>query len=370
MVSLAICLFALVSLFVIVNTFTDLSNVTDKWRQTGKPVTDLIKMLVRMNVAMLPVILYDLLPVITLASAMFTVVALQRSNEITPLLASGVSIYRILWPIFLMGIVLTLLQVADKEILIPKYADSIYAWVRIKEDPDRPVRSMATIEDGFGNIVSTGRYLIKDRIQEGAYFTRYYKLDFLRRPMVVLNAARAVWVENPQGWRYVEGTRIDYDTAGNVANQRSFGQEGFLVPLRESSSHYDDTALVTDVTPVMLESEEVDLLYRPSMDLLRHAREHGMRPKIAYEINKRMAAPLGNIVLLLIGLPFVLKREVKSPFLAIVMAVCIAGAFLLVQLLCENFAVEGQVLTPLAGAWTPIIIFGPIGVLLFDTVES
>ena len=95
-----------------------------------------------------------------------------------------------------------------------------------------------------------------------------------------------------------------------------------------------------------------------------------MRANVAFELNKRMAAPLANIVLLLIGLPFVLKREVKSPFLAIVLAAFIAGAFLALQLLCENFAAEGSILTPLTGAWAPIIIFGPVGVLLFDSIES
>jgi hypothetical protein len=38
-------------------------------------------------------------------------------------------------------------------------------------------------------------------------------------------------------------------------------------------------------------------------------------------------------------------------------------------LICEKFALEGTFLTPLTGAWAPIIIFGPIGVLLFDAIE-
>ncbi len=45
-------------------------------------------------------------------------------------------------------------------------------------------------------------------------------------------------------------------------------------------------------------------------------------------------------------------------------------AYLGLGLVTENFAMEGRILTPLTGAWAPIIIFGPIGVLLFDTVES
>ena len=370
LVSLAICVLALVSLFVIVDTFSDLSDLVGRWRDTGEPVMALLKMIVRMNATMMPVILYELIPVLTLSAAMFTVVALKRSNELTPLLASGVSIYRILWPIFLMAICLAVLQILDKEILIPRYSDDIYAWVRLREDPNRKGRNLASLEDSYGNIMFAGRYLIKERIQYGPHLTRYYDSGALRRPMVLVNAERAIWTDSPQGWLYVNGTRINYDSAGSVISQQSFGETGFFVPLSHGSKQAEEFTLITDVTPMKLETEQVDILYRPSIDLLQYMHEHGIKASVAFEINKRMAAPLANIILLLIGLPFVLKREVKSPFLAVMMAVSIAGAFLALSLLCENFALEGTFLTPLTGAWAPIIIFGPIGVLLFDTIES
>lgn len=370
LISLVICTLALVSLFVVVDTFSNLSNLVERWRDTGTPVGEFLIMLARMNAAMMPVILYELLPVLTLAAAMFTIVALKRSNELTPLLASGVSMYRILWPIFLMAIVMSVLQIADKEVLIPRYSENIYNWVRVREDPKRVGRNLASLEDAYGNLIFAGRYLIKERTQHGAHITRYYRTEPVRRRMVVINAGTALWSDDPAGWRYLNGTRIEYDRAGDVLSQSSFGEEGFFVPLVSGAEDMEEFEVVTDVTPLKLETEEVDILYRPSLELLQYIHEHGIRADIAFEINRRMAAPLANIVLLLIGLPFVLKREVKSPFLAIVMAVFIAGAFLSLELLCENFALQGTFLTPLTGAWAPIIIFGPIGVLLFDSIES
>ena len=370
LVSLVICALALVSLFVIVDTFSKLSNLVERWRDTGRPVTRFLIMLVRMNGTMMPVIIYELLPVLTLAAAMFTVVALKRSNELTPLLASGVSMYRILWPIFLMAIVMTVLQMFDKEVLIPRYSEDIYSWVRLREDPERVGRNLASLEDSYGNLVFAGRYIIREQTQHGAHITRYYATQPVRRRMVLVNAETAVWSDDPPGWRYVNGSRITYDRAGDVLSQLPFGEEGFFVPLVTGAQELEEFELATDVTPVKMETEEVDILYRPSLELLQYIHEHGMRADIAFELNRRIAAPLANIVLLLVGLPFVLKREVKSPFLAVVVAVFIAGAFLALELLCENFALEGTFLTPLTGAWAPIIIFGPIGVLLFDSIES
>jgi len=370
LVSLVICALALVSLFVIVDTFSKLSNLVERWRDTGRPLSRFLVMLVRMNGTMMPVIIYELLPVLTLAAAMFTVVALKRSNELTPLLASGVSMYRILWPIFLMAIVMTVLQIFDKEVLIPHYSEDIYSWVRLREDPERVGRNLASLEDSYGNLVFAGRYIIREQTQHGAHLTRYYATEPVRRRMVIVNAEFAVWSEDPPGWRYVNGSRITYDRAGDVLSKETFGEEGFFVPLVTGAQELEEFELATDVTPVKMETEEVDILYRPSLELLQYIHEHGMRADIAFELNRRIAAPLANIVLLLVGLPFVLKREVKSPFLAVVVAVFIAGAFLALELLCENFALEGTFLTPLTGAWAPIIIFGPIGVLLFDSIES
>ncbi len=370
LVSLVICTLALVSLFVIVDTFTKLSNLVERWSGTGRGVTDLLIMIARMNGTMMPVIIYDLLPVLTLAAAMFTVVSLKRSNELTALLASGVSIYRILWPLFLAAIFMSVLQILNKEILIPRHSEDIYSWVRVREDRERLGRHLASLEDSYGNVIFAARYIIKEQTQYGAHITRYYRSEPVRRRMVVVNAEKARWSALPAGWLYTNGTRISYDRAGDVLSQESFGDEGFLVPLVSGAQRPADFEIVTDVTPVKLETQQVDILYRPSLRLLEHIREHGMRADIAFELNRRMAAPLTNIVLLLIGLPFVLKREIKSPFLAVLAAVLIAGFFLALTLLCENLALEGTFLTPLTGAWAPIIIFAPIGVLLFDSIES
>lgn len=370
LVSFAICFAALVSLFVIIDTFSNIGNLVERWDKSGEGFMAFVKMLLEMNVTLLPVILYELLPVLTLASAMFTVVALRRSNELTPLLASGVSIYRVLWPIFMMAILVTGLQIADKEILIPRYADSIYEWMHKRKDESREVVRRVMVEDGYGNLVYAGEYKPEERVQLGARIARYGEGAGAARARLIVNAQRAEWSDEPAGWRYWGGTRIEFDREGDVVSQESVGEEGIFVRLVIDAEDVGELELVTDVTPVRLETDRVDLLYRPSMELLEYIQEHGMRASVAFELNSRMAAPLANVVLLLVGLPFVLKRDVKSPFLAIVVAVGIAGAFLALDIVCKNFAMRGTVLTPLAGAWAPIIIFGPLGVLIFDTIES
>jgi lipopolysaccharide export LptBFGC system permease protein LptF len=226
------------------------------------------------------------------------------------------------------------------------------------------------MEDGYGNVIFSGTYQLAKKTQVSAQITRYWRSGVLRTPMVVINADTAVWQANPAGWMYKNGTAIEYDAFGSLLPQKRFGEEGWFVPLKANVADLPDYTIVTDATPARLETEEVDIFYRPTLDLLQYAHDHGLRGDIALDLNKRMAAPLGNAVLLLLGLPFVLKRNLKSPFLAILVAVGITGLYFALGIITENFALEGRFLTPLTGAWAPIIIFGPIGVLIFDTVES
>jgi lipopolysaccharide export system permease protein len=384
LVSFAICFLALVSLFVVIDTFNNLNNLTNHLtvearaagaapgaaRRAGGQFLQVVTMILRMNAVRMPLIFYILAPVLTLSAAMFTIVRLKRANEITPLLAAGVSIYRVVWPIFLMAIVLTIAQVVDREIVIPRLGQDLREWDVIRKESTNRFMDRTMIEDGYGNIIFAAKYELASKTQISAQITRYWQSGPVRTPMVVVNASSAVWQAKPAGWLFKAGTAIKYDSFGALLPQVRFGDEGFFVPLSTGDGQPPDYAIVTDVTPTRLQAESDDIFYRPTLDLLQYAHDHGLRGDVALDLNKRIAAPLGNAILLLLGLPFVLKRNVKSPFLAIIMAVAITGLYFALGLITENFAMEQRFLTPLTGAWAPIIIFGPIGVLIFDTVES
>lgn len=370
--SFVICVLALVSIFIIVDTFDHLPEILRGWRATGRGAAYLPIMVLKMNVAYMPLMFYEFLPMFILSAAMFTVVKLKKSNELTPLLASGVSTYRILWPLFFATIILTAVQVADREILIPRYGEEIFNWERIRTSSSNKYRMKAIMEDDYGNVIFANKYEIAAKTQWGPQFTRYWAAVGASTPMVIINAKQAQWTvrDGKAGWLYSNGTVIRQDPSCVVLSQDSFGEVGYFVPLIYGVKKLPNYQLVTDATPEKLETKEVDIYYKPSLQLLQYAREHGLDVRIALDINRRMAAPFTNFILLLVGLPFVLRRELKSPFLGVLMAIGITLVYFAMGLVCENFAVEGRLLTPLAGAWAPIIIFGPIGVILFDMIES
>ncbi len=69
-----------------------------------------------------PVYVIELGGVMIVASAAFTLARMNHSNELTAILASGVSLRRVVLPVFLFAILLDAAIIADRELLIPNIA--------------------------------------------------------------------------------------------------------------------------------------------------------------------------------------------------------------------------------------------------------
>jgi lipopolysaccharide export system permease protein len=62
---------------------------------------------------------------LVLMSAMFTMAWIQRHNEMTALMAAGVSRIRIVAPVIVAGIVITVLAAVNRETLMPRFKDQL-----------------------------------------------------------------------------------------------------------------------------------------------------------------------------------------------------------------------------------------------------
>ena len=82
----------------------------------------------------------------------------------------------------------------------------------------------------------------------------------------------------------------------------------------------------------------------------------------------RISQLIMNMIMLLIGIPFLLTREpgalVKNMFLcSMVSGICFITTFVMYQL-------AGSGLSPFAGAAAPVILFGPLAVVMLDTLRT
>lgn len=84
--------------------------------------------------------------IIISAAATFSLARMNHSNELTAMLASGVNLHRVVWPIVACAMLLGALTVADQEWIIPRYARQL---ARDRDELHKPVSySVMLVNDG------------------------------------------------------------------------------------------------------------------------------------------------------------------------------------------------------------------------------
>ena len=86
-------------------------------------------------------------------------------------------------------------------------------------------------------------------------------------------------------------------------------------------------------------------------------------------MHTRFAFPIANVVLLLLGIPFIMRRGNHSVLIGVGVAILISAAYLLVSTICADLG-NKDILPAELAAWLPVLFFGALGLVLFDGIDS
>src|SRR4051812_2033657 len=123
-----VCLASLLSLYVVVDLFTNLEDFTHH----GRGFATTLEHIAKYYGYKVTQIFDRLCEAIVLLAAMFTVAWMQRNNEQMPLLSAGVSTHRIVAPALLCASAMLSLTVLNQELVIPRISDQLG---HAKDDP-------------------------------------------------------------------------------------------------------------------------------------------------------------------------------------------------------------------------------------------
>lgn len=297
--------------------------------------------------------------VITLFACLITLARMRRQNELTAILASGVSLHRVAAPVVAFAILTSLLWYADSEIVIPRIAHKLAR----RHDDARGLRTFRVrfIRDRNNDLISADRYVPADRVLK--------RMAVLRRGadgemLSFLEAEQATWEidpDSPNGgrWRLERGLErrrnIADDQAPPAAVDRSLVQ------------YYE-----TDIDPQAIETRQASgwmrYLSRRNLSALAGSLEGEARKRADEYRYARFTTPLINLIMLFLGLPFILDRLPGSLLVAGGKALLVCGLCFLATFLVQNFTAEGSLST--LPAWAPIILFTPVAVVLLDRIRT
>ncbi|HVS71051.1 MAG TPA: LptF/LptG family permease [Phycisphaerae bacterium] len=298
---------------------------------------------------------------IPLLAAGFTMVRMTRHHELTAMLASGVSLYRVAAPIILVSVAFGLLSAANQEFLISQ--PYVVQKLLRKHDEVNQVGNheepVYFVRDEDNSLITASAY---DPVKKQLTDVRVIQREKDGAPHGRIMADTATWEVPPGGtteaWVMRNALQIE-DRPGEDPARQVAAKEPLLVY---------HTPLTPRQLDLVASRKAVDYLSsRQVWDLAESSPPINQPPlyKIMY---LRLTQPLMNIIMLLIGIPFLLTREPNR--LIINMFYCVGVSAVVFAATFVIFQMGGTTLDPLLSAWLPVLIFTPVAAVMLDFIRT
>lgn len=302
--------------------------------------------------------------IIPVVAASFTFMRMSRFNELTAILAAGVSLLRVSVPVILCGVVINIILLPiTQELIIP----SMIPKLTLKHDELQESKGKSfqirAMQDENGSVLFAGLFTMA---ADGAA-AKMDKIDVIERNdkyeiAAHITADKAEYIPAQGGWNLTNGVRVTGVTSGKDRDTQ---------PLT-----FWKTSINPEEISLYRSGDYVELLPTSKInDLLARPKSYGTTALMRVK-HFRLAQLLMNIILLLLAIPSVLTREpgtLKQAALkaGILSALCMILAFITRQLAGNPPAGERWInLWPALMAWVPIFLFLPIAMFLLDRLQT
>ena len=352
-----ICYVSLTGLYIIFDAFTNL----EEFLRVADKCGGLARLMVS-HYGYRSILFFDLTSgLLALVSAMFTFAWIQRHNELTALLAAGISRIRVVKPIIAAVVVIAIVSVACRELLIPRFG---------KELARRPTDLVGDIGQALHPCYDNKTGILFRGDATYGEHQRIKKPDLLL-PRGLTDYGSHIVAENAF-YKAPDGTRPGGYLMDDVQVPRSLltgpslnldGERVIITPLDEPDwLEPKQCFIASEMTFGQLTGSD-SRQYASTAQLISglHNRslDFGARERVT--IHARMVQPILDVTLLFLGIPLVVSRTSRNIFVAIGMCVGIVTAFLLVviglQALGSSYWID-----PALAAWIPLMVFVPLAV--------
>lgn len=316
-----------------------------------------LKVMAGFYLTQLPAIVLIVLPVGLLLALLFSLSRMSRSNEIISQLTAGVSIFRIIVPLALVGLICTgLLTYLSWELAPHAEGFKKIALEQIQKGKKKPERE------------SIEAHLFRDRQTLRNWYIRKMKVGLPTLDDVVIiqqdaagnvtqkwYADRADWDESTGKWTLKRGMRVDFDETGQEKSRDAFPQQLRVVE--------DWTETPWRIGSANLEAQNLSV---PELrDYLRHNHdfpEASLAPFRTY-LDYRLAIPWSCFVVVLIAAPLGIVFNRRGVLAGVASSIFIFFGMIFLTNLFLALG-KGARVSPFVAAWVPNIAIGVVGIFL------
>ncbi|MCF6157880.1 MAG: YjgP/YjgQ family permease [wastewater metagenome] len=297
-----------------------------------------------------PVIIFQLFPAITLIAVGIVLVRMAKNREILAMLVAGISLYRILLPIFIVTVFMSFASFGNQEWIIPRFAERLETLQQTAFSNN--LRKNLLLDDtGNKTLMRIWKYDSKLQNMQSVFILSRYENG---KKKFTIHADEGKWLGN-NTWLLTNVIKHRYDENGK-----------WVAPVQR----IENMEFVSSITPSELGKIQLDpsLLSFKQLKELCKKEPDNLRSSVLF--HTRIAYTLTHFVLLLIGIPLVVgfERLTRNLFLRVGFCVLICGIFYALSFICSNLGNTGM-LHPILAAWLPVVLFGSVGLLFFDMMN-
>jgi lipopolysaccharide export system permease protein len=359
LVGYAISLAVLMGMRIVTDLFVNLDEFAEHSTLT---TTEVLKNIATYYGIQATVYFRDFAGLITVIAAVFSLGKMTRNNELVAVMASGVSLKRLIMPIVILSVLLTGVLVVDQEFVIPNLADKLVlspdeigadAWDRIWFLPDSK-----------GSLICSPHFDIRTETMSSPTIITRSRPDPSTPWRVTgrITADRATYDQAAGSWILENGKYL----AAPI-----MGPKAIFEPVRSIDSYQTEVT----IKDIIVRRKSGFLSYMSWRDLAAMSAQKTKIRDVAQLLSEkhfRITEPMIDLIMLMIALPVLVCRDPKTLKSAIGVSFILTASCYLLTFICKMTAPEETFIGvhPEFWAWLPVFVFLPVSFLQLDAMKT
>jgi lipopolysaccharide export system permease protein len=308
---------------------------------------------------MLPWLFTFTVPISVLTATLLTFGRLSSDNEITAMRASGISLYKLVLPLILVGLMISLISYELNDWILPRLRfETRKLIVQIGAKNPTAYLEAGTFIKAFKGYIVFIYGIDKNKLTN---IRIYQPQEGGPTRTIIAQKGEMDYIKEKDAIRLklINGT-VDEPNPKDPNNFYKLNFKTYIMTL--------DLKEGRDLKAGKKKSDmSIDELSR---EINKLKAEGVNTTPLLIEVHKKISYSFSSLIFILVGVPLALIARRGEKSIGFVLSIFVIAAFYLLQLGGEALAIKG-VLYPALGMWLPNIVFGVIGpVMIFWIAEQ
>ncbi len=334
----------------------DLVDLAKKIVRYGADWTVLGKLLILKT----PELLVVTFPMSMLMATLLALSRLSGTSELVAMRAGGVSYYRLIMPVLVLAVMVSLAAIGVNELLVPvadlSYQEVLYEQVYRKELPT--ITNNVMLDEYSGGKLSRIIYAVKfDSKTKTMHDVSVIQFN-QGRPVQQTSAKRLVWRDDH--WYLEDGTVFVF----NSSSDGPVTKLSFLGGAQELPLDYqpkDIPKLQNDPDKMRIKELKAQMLV--AKDNPERFREY------ALEYYSKFSIPFASLVFALVGAPLGIQSHRSARSIGFGLSIVIIFVYYILMTMGSTLA-QGGYIAPIIGAWGQNVVLLALGIFLIVTARK